>query len=204
MKSPSIMATSRRISNEKHVQGTPTVDKMYPTLQVCRTAFDLSPMFSHRHWVPARGMHFQTIRINDIIWWHTSFKNPWLTIFGHLAAKVPMHNFHTDIYIYIHIDVYRYIDILCIDIDILCIDMLCIYILYIYIYYMCVIHFFRLLNLHASICHKTRAPMTWLNGCLWQWDTQITQYGALLHYLHMYMSLVCSFPKFFDISNYWV
>ena len=137
MKSPSIMATSRRISNEKHVQGTPTVDKMYPTLQVCRTAFDLSPMFSHRHWVPARGMHFQTIRINDIIWWHTSFKNPWLTIFGHLAAKVPMHNFHTDIYIYIHIDVYRYIDILFIDIDILCIDMLCIYIYYIYILYVC-------------------------------------------------------------------
>ena len=200
MKNPSIMATSGRISNEKHVQGTPTVDKMYPTLQVCRTAFDLSPMFSHRHWVPARGMHFQTIRINDIIWWHTSFENPWLTTFGHLAAKVPMHNFHTALYIYIKIyryTIYRYRYIMhrCT--------------MYIYIY-MCVIHFFRLLNLHLHMSQNscTSDLVKYMSEVLDETprDNSPQKHQHMVHYYTIYTCTchLCSFPKFFDISNYWV
>ena len=190
MKNPSIMATSGRISNEKHVQGTPTVDKMYPTLQVCRTAFDLSPMFSHRHWVPARGMHFQTIRINDIIWWHTSFENPWLTTFGHLAAKVPMHNFHTALYIYIKIyryTIYRYRYIMhrCT--------------MYIYIC-VCVLYISSVCWTSICICHKTRAPVTWLNTCLKFWmkhlrtthPKNINIWCIIIPFTHVHVTCVVS------------
>lgn len=78
---------------------------------------------------------------------------------------------------------------------------------------MCVIHVFRLLNLHASICHKTRAPMAWLNTPRHQRgpgphldasDNETPKSPNMVHYYTIYTCAchLCSFPKFFDISNY--